>query len=287
MSYRLLILGVLAEQPHYGYDLKQTIARQHYAEYIRLSGGGLYYHLRKLREEGYIEEQMVEREGNYPDRHIYQITERGRSYLIELLRATLDDVAGRRVYDPLDAAFSFAFLLPNEEVLARLQHQLDVVQGQLSALTITQQIHRRIITRTAGRASSPAKRESFHAQLMLDHNLAFLRHEVSWLQETIHEIEEQSNSEDRSMQRDPDIETSLSRQIFIDEYAQFEHAHAVTTEALARYRHEVELTWQEYQRLAVTGSNSELGQARKAYQQRIVEAREVYEKSIRHLQEKE
>lgn len=289
MSYRLVILGVLAEQPHYGYDLKQTIERQHYVEYIRLSGGGLYYHLHKLREEGYIEEQMVEREGRYPDRHIYCITERGRTYLIELLRATLDDVAGRRVYDPLDAAFSFAFLLPREEVLTRLQHQFDAVQGQLSALKMTQQIHRRIIERTAGRSSSLAKSESLYAQLMIDHNVALLHHEVRWLQETIRWIEEQSDFEMHREQSefDPETRTSSSKQVIADEYALFEHTHALVTEALAVYNYQMELAWQEYQCLATIRSDSGLIQARQAYQQRIAEIRHTYEETIRRVQEDE
>src|SRR5438552_3008991 len=125
MSYRLILLGLLAEQPRYGYEIKQTIEARSFAEYVRLSGGGLYYSLHKLVDEGYIEEQMVEREGNYPDRHIYQITESGKQRLLQLLRETFSDLEGRRYYDPLDAAFAFASTLSVDEVIARMIHQLD------------------------------------------------------------------------------------------------------------------------------------------------------------------
>jgi DNA-binding PadR family transcriptional regulator len=41
MSYRLVILGLLAEQPRYGYELKQAIEERSFARYVPLSGGGL------------------------------------------------------------------------------------------------------------------------------------------------------------------------------------------------------------------------------------------------------
>lgn len=285
MSYRLVILGVLAEQPHYGYDLKQTIEQQYYAEYIRLSGGGLYYHLRKLQEEGYIEEQMVEREGKYPDRHIYRITDQGRTYLIELLRATLDDVVGRRTYDPLDAALSFAFLLPHAEVLARLQHQLDVLQGQISVVEVLQQKHRQIIEHASGRMNSAVKRESLYRQIIIDHKLAFGQHEVRWLQEMIRSIEEQCG---REMDEEPSVldaeaETSLSRQVLADSYVLFQHLQPSAKEALVECNLQVEQAWQEYQRQMTTHSDSELRQAHQAYQQRVAKIKQIHKEKLRRV----
>lgn len=279
MSYRLIILGVLAEQPHYGYDLKQTIERQHFADYIRLSGGGLYYHLRKLRDEGYIEEQTIEREGNYPDRHIYCITESGRAYLLDLLRTTLDDVRGRRVYDPLDAALSFAFLLPREEVLARLRHQLDTVQGMQAAMEFTQQLHHQVLDRTANQANSAAKSESLYAQLMIDHNIALLRHDVQWLQEAIQRIEENTHFESSGPRHSPTAETDALER----EYTVFEQQLSRAKEALAMYHRQVELAWQEYEYATSLPTNVSLEDAYQTYQQRVAQNRRSYEEALQHL----
>ncbi len=282
MSYRLVILGVLAEKPHYGYDLKQTIERQHYAEYIRLSGGGLYYHLRKLQEEGYIEEQMVEREGKYPDRHIYQITERGRSYLIELLRSTLDDVEGRRVYDSLDAALSFAFLLPDAEIMARLQHQLDVFQGQFTALEMLQSQYLEAIKQPLEKINSAVKREIFYKQLIVGHKIALWQHEGRWLQEAVRRIGEQHDhaTDEQSCEHHTEADTADSRQVIRDVYAQMQRLRPVIGEALAEYNRQLDRAWQEYQRQLTTRHESELGQARQVYQQRITEIKQAHEQKL-------
>lgn len=283
MSYRLVILGVLAEQPHYGYDLKQTIEQQHYAEYIRLSGGGLYYHLRRLQEEGYIEEQMVEREGKYPDRHIYRITDQGRAYLIELLRTTLDDTAGRRIYDPLDSALAFAFLLPDAEIMARLQHQLDMIQGQLLALEVLRQKHQQAIEQATGKVNSLVERESFYTQLIMSHKIALWQQETRWLQESIRNIEEQRSCKLDEEQRKPGAEgeAPLSRQFLARAYAQFQHARPSLKEELVEYHRQVEQAWQEYQRQVTTPGENEPSQACETYRQRVAQIQLAYKEKLR------
>ncbi|WP_165423507.1 PadR family transcriptional regulator [Ktedonosporobacter rubrisoli] len=276
MSYRLVILGILAEQPYYGYELKQTIERQHFADYIRLSGGGLYYHLRKLRDEGYIEEQMVEREGNYPDRHIYRITKPGRAYLLDLLRTTLSDAAGRRSYDPIDAALAFAFLLPREEVLARLQHQLDAMHSLLAVAYVTQRVHQRLIEHTASRPASFEKSESLYAQLMLDRNVALLEQEVRWLQEARERIAANSDfAVGEIASHDP---------AFKDEYSPFEQKLGKAAEVTTSYSRQLQQAWNEYEESLKANGGGEAARAFASYQRRIAEARQAYEAKTRQLE---
>ena len=142
---RLIVLGLLAEQPRYGYNLKQTIKSRSFAEYVRLSGGGLYYNLRKLQEAEYIEEQAVEQSGNYPDRHVYAITEQGRAYFLRLLRETFNDLPGRRFYDPLDAAFAFGAALPKAEVVARLQRHIAHLRPVQAELELMSDLQTRLV----------------------------------------------------------------------------------------------------------------------------------------------
>jgi len=286
MSYRLVILGILAEQPQYGYELKQTIARQHFADYIRLSGGGLYYHLRKLREEGYLEEEAIEHEGNYPDRHIYRLTPSGGRYLIDLVRVTLSDTVERRIYDPLDAALAFAHLISREEVLARLHHQLDALFGQLAALSLAKLLHQHVLRQTAEQTSSLVKSESLYAQLVIDHNLARLHQEVRWLQETIHRIEEQDDFE---AQRPSSVIAAPSEEVQIPSpdpafpraYELFEEKLTRATEAQARYHRQLELAWQVYEQQAASRSgDGERQEARRRYQHRAMEIRQEYESAV-------
>src|SRR5581483_5967151 len=226
----------------------------------------------------YIEEQMVEREGTYPDRHIYRITELGHTYLIDLLRETFDDVAGRRRYDPLDAAFSFAFLLPQEEVLAYLHHQLDSASGLLIRLLVTQRLHRRVLEQTTSQIRSRARSESLYAQLMIDHNAALLQHEVQWLQEAIHRLAENPDFTP-GWQHDQAADASeASDQAIITAYQSFDNQLAGMAPVAARYHQEMERAWQEYKR--VTEAGASVQEARRAYQQRMSAIRQALEDAI-------
>ena len=86
MSVSRVLLGVLAEGPAHGYDLKYA-NDQRFPGSRPMAFGQVYAALAKLEKEGLVEVVETAREGG-PDRVTYAVTEAGREALVDWLRAT-------------------------------------------------------------------------------------------------------------------------------------------------------------------------------------------------------
>lgn len=69
------ILGLLAQGPKSGYDIKKLV-EERLSHFWNESVGHLYPILKRLRERGWVERTVEATEGR-PPRHEYQLTERG------------------------------------------------------------------------------------------------------------------------------------------------------------------------------------------------------------------
>ncbi len=122
MSTRLVILGLLRERPLYGYEIKHII-EDHMGDWTNIAFGSIYFALRKLSEEGFVEKIATEQEGGRPSRSVYQITETGRAEFARLLREVWSEV--ERHYFTFDIGLFFSTALPVEE---RVEHLRDRVR---------------------------------------------------------------------------------------------------------------------------------------------------------------
>ena len=80
---RFPILGMLANAPMSGYDIKKHMEKS-LSNFWRISYGQIYPVLRELEGEGLAVRSVESKEGK-PDRHSYTITERGLAVLREWL----------------------------------------------------------------------------------------------------------------------------------------------------------------------------------------------------------
>jgi DNA-binding PadR family transcriptional regulator len=104
-SVRLYILGALAvEGPMHGHQLRLLAEREHIHYWTDISVGSLYGVIKRLAAEGLITELRLEREGNYPERQVYDISPAGREALAVLRRDGLSTVVFKP--DPFDLAMS-------------------------------------------------------------------------------------------------------------------------------------------------------------------------------------
>ena len=69
MSVRLVILGLLRENPLYGYEIKQII-EEHMSDWTSIAFGSIYFALDKLAAENFVEKVSVEKEGRRPSRSV-------------------------------------------------------------------------------------------------------------------------------------------------------------------------------------------------------------------------
>jgi DNA-binding PadR family transcriptional regulator len=174
MSTRLVILGLLQDQPLYGYEIKQLI-EEHMNDWTSIAFGSIYFALDKLSEEGLIEKVATEQPGNRPSRSVYQITENGRQEFFLLLRGTWSEI--ERSYFSLDIGLFFMSALPMEEIKGYLKKRIDKLAEMLKYLE--------------GHENEQMQDEHVPpvARAIFSHSLAHLKAELSWTQDVIRKVE--------------------------------------------------------------------------------------------------
>lgn len=171
MDHELLLLGLLRLESMHGYQLNEFLDKR-LGFLTDLKRSTAYYLLNKLEENGYIAKQ-VEREGNRPQRYVYELTEAGRRHFRELLDANLRQ-AHLPSYDTdvgllfMDALSSQELREALEEKRAGLVEMLEVLRGYVDEHP----------------AGSPAR-------YALQHNVVHLQAELSWLDEILEELTRQ------------------------------------------------------------------------------------------------
>ena len=78
---RLTLLALLAGQPMHGYELRRQIELRTMDQWADIRYGSIYPALRRLADEGLVEEAGRDRAGNLPTRTTYRITDAGREEL--------------------------------------------------------------------------------------------------------------------------------------------------------------------------------------------------------------
>jgi len=175
MATRLVILGLLREQPLHGYEIKQII-EEHMGDWTNIAFGSIYYALGKLEEEGFVERVATEQEGNRPSRNIYQITEHGQVEFLRLLR-DLWRVPQRRYFD-FDIALFFIEALPREEMLSYLRGRVAGLEATLTHLD-------------AHQANQDAQPEvPLIADAIFEHSRCHIEAELAWTQDLLSKVEQ-------------------------------------------------------------------------------------------------
>ncbi|TWX41000.1 PadR family transcriptional regulator [Frigoribacterium sp. ACAM 257] len=88
----------------HGHQLKLLAEQEHVHQWTDISVGGLYGALKRLAAEGLLAPVRTEREGNFPERQVWAITDAGRAALAESRRHALETVVLRP--DPFDLALT-------------------------------------------------------------------------------------------------------------------------------------------------------------------------------------
>ncbi len=170
MSHRYLVLGLLAEGPMTGYEIKKRIGTA-LQSVTNASYGTLYPTLHRLLQEQavYMEEHP---QAHRPARKVYQITERGRRELELWLRQPAEADQVRREF--LLKLF-LARNLPPDELKALLQQRQRQAIAQLEAL---------LQTDTKDREGMP-----INQTWVRDYTIEIMQAELNWLNRLMQQLE--------------------------------------------------------------------------------------------------
>lgn len=143
----LTILALLVEQPRHPYEIQRLI-RERKKDFARSTQRSLYHAIDRLVKAGLIHPAEINREGNRPERTIYQITDNGRDSLMEWLGELLAQPLPE--YPLFTVAISFLAYLPLETALQALQARIIELEGELAGIEarmigLGQSLHRLLL----------------------------------------------------------------------------------------------------------------------------------------------
>ena len=131
----LTVLTLLAEQPMHPYQI-QGVIRQRHKEWAMGRTRSLYHAVTKLAEDGLIEPAETSREGRWPERTVYRITEKGREeqlgWLTDLVECPVPE-------HPLFlVAMSFVACLPQAAAAEALRRRAIALEGMVAGAEVWQ-----------------------------------------------------------------------------------------------------------------------------------------------------
>jgi len=153
----LAVLACLYEKPMHPYEIASTLRERHKDDSIKLNYGSLYSVVESLKGHGLIVDQQTARQGNRPERTVYEVTDAGRLELIDWLSELLCRPV--KEFTRFEAGLSLVAVLPPQDVTGLLEErcrrlQVEIEQYRaLKKLMATQQIPRLFLIESEYRAT--------------------------------------------------------------------------------------------------------------------------------------
>jgi DNA-binding PadR family transcriptional regulator len=168
----LAVLALLYEAPMHPYRMQQLIKERGKEEVINVrQRASIYQTIERLLRDGLIAVRETERDENWPERTVYQLTPAGREILRDWLRAML--AAPARDFPEFPAALAFLLLLAPQDAAAQLQAHAASVAAELD------------------RISASMAAAQFLPRIVLiedEYRIALLRAELAWVSSVIDEL---------------------------------------------------------------------------------------------------
>jgi DNA-binding PadR family transcriptional regulator len=122
----LAVLTLLFEKPMHPYEMSTTLRQRQKEESIRLNYGSLYAVVESLRKKELISAREAVREGNRPERTVYELTDSGASAMHDWLTEMLRDPSPQ--FTDFEAALSLMGAIPPAEALELLRLRLQALR---------------------------------------------------------------------------------------------------------------------------------------------------------------
>ena len=171
MSLKYALIGLLAENPKYGYEIKQQFEGA-LGNVWSVSYGQLYPTLRHLSEVGWVTKKTAPGK-KAAEKNIYSITAKGKKRLDEWLLKPLR--TNYRVKDEFTLKFLFFDKVPKEKVLDYLKSQ------QKKTIMQKENFQRTLV--------SIREEINFFLQAIIRKGIIHLEAENQWLEEVINDLQ--------------------------------------------------------------------------------------------------
>lgn len=85
----LIVLGLVKQKPQGAYDIQKELESRNIARWVRVSVPSIYKKVIQLEEKGYLQGSIT-KTGKMPEKAVYQVTEKGEVYFLELMETISD-----------------------------------------------------------------------------------------------------------------------------------------------------------------------------------------------------
>src|SRR3954451_13190918 len=109
----LVVLSYLTQGPMHPYELSRTMRAHGDDRSVKFTHGSVYMVVQQLERAGFIREHGTAREGQRPERTLYELTAAGRAELGDWMRELVGEP--RHEYPQYVAALSLISALPPDE----------------------------------------------------------------------------------------------------------------------------------------------------------------------------
>ncbi len=169
----LAVLGLLVAGPLHPYGIQRLMKLWGKDNVVNVGNrANLYKTIRRLHDAGLIAVHATERNQLYPERTVYELTDRGRragpEWLVDMVATPRDE------FPEFPAALSFAMLLAPDDLRAALERRADTLEANLSGLDAEAEATRRMVPRVA--------------LLEDEYRSAILAAELQWVRGAIREL---------------------------------------------------------------------------------------------------
>jgi DNA-binding PadR family transcriptional regulator len=121
----LVVLGLLKEQPMYGYQIKHQIELRKLDQWAQVSLASIYYTLNRLEEKDCISAHH-EKVGKMPERIVYRLTPKGEKRLSRLVEKAL--VSDQIPDTDFAVGIAFMYGLEKEKVEVCLKKKIEILR---------------------------------------------------------------------------------------------------------------------------------------------------------------
>ncbi len=125
----LAVMVLLYERPMHPYEMAATLRERKKEESIKLRYGSLYTVIELLVREGFITAKKTTREGNRPERTIYEITRAGETEIRDWMREILSTPV--KEFPQFEAGLSLLPALPPEEAAEVLETRVEFLKKDI------------------------------------------------------------------------------------------------------------------------------------------------------------
>jgi DNA-binding PadR family transcriptional regulator len=128
----LAVLVLLYERPMHPYEMAATLRERRKEESIKLRYGSLYTVIDLLVKAGFIAQKKTTREGNRPERTVYEINKSGEVEMRSWMREILSTPS--KEYPQFEAGLSLLPALPPEEATDVLETRMEFLKKDIEQI---------------------------------------------------------------------------------------------------------------------------------------------------------